>query len=385
MLLAAAGLLGRSLWTILQVEPGFNSADVLTLRLSLPASKYSNAAAHSAFYQTVIERVGAVPGIAAVGVTGALPLTGTPATTIEPEGNSNTDQLSADVITATPGFFTALKIPLRQGRLFAAIDLKGARPVALINEAAARRFWPDRENVLGRTITMKDWGAPYQAEVVGIVGNIHQAGADSDVAPAVYYPFAQFPETTLTQYMVVRTTGSQVRSDDPALQLGQTTSAVKNQVWTVDPSQPIGSIRMMDDIMAASVADRRFNLLLLTAFALAAVLLSGIGIYGIVAFAIAERTQEIGIRMALGAQASDLVLLVLSQGARPVAAGIAAGIAGTIGASRLLQALLFGVQPTDGRTLIGVVIAIGIVAAVACAGPIRCAMRTDPNIALRID
>jgi len=375
MLLAGAGLLGRSLWSVLEVEPGFNPADVLTFRVSLPPAKYQDAAAHDAFYQTVLERIATLPGIVAAGVTGALPLTGTPATTMEPEGSNATEQLSAEVITTTPGFFGVLQIPLRQGRLLARTDISGGHAVAIVNEAAARRFWPDGTSALGRTITMKDWGAPYQAEVVGVVGNVRQSGPDADVSPAVYYPFAQFPETTLSQSIVVRATGN----------LQRTIAAVKDQVWTVDPNQPIAAIRTMNEIMAASVAERRFNLLLLSAFALAAILLSAIGIYGIVAFAVAERTQEIGVRMALGARTRDLAILVLRHGARPVVAGIVAGVAGAIVASRLLETLLFGVRPTDAITLIGVVVTISAVAAVACAGPIRRAVRLDPVVALRLD
>jgi putative ABC transport system permease protein len=373
MLLAGTGLLARSLWAVLRIDPGFNSSGVLTFRVSLPASKYPTAAEHSAFYAAAIERIAGQPGISVTGVTGALPLTGTPATTMEPEASTATDQLSADVITASPGFFTALQIPLRQGRLFAATDVKGAPPVAVVNETAARRFWPDGVNPVGRTMTMKDWGAPYRAEVVGIVGDVHQAGADAEVSPAVYFPFAQFPETTLTQSIVVRTTGD----------LQRTISAVKEQIWAVDPSQPIASIRTMDAVMAASVAERRFNFVLLTAFGMTALLLSAVGIYGIVAFAVTERTQEIGVRLALGARTRDLVLLVVAHGARPVIAGIAAGLVGAFLASRLLATLLFGVRPTDTVTLMGVAIAIAVVATVACAGPVRRALRTDPIIALR--
>jgi ABC-type antimicrobial peptide transport system permease subunit len=220
---------------------------------------------------------------------------------------------------------------------------------------------------------MKDWGAPYRAEVVGIVGDVHQAGADADISPAIYFPFAQFPETTLTQSIVVRTTGD----------LERAISAVKAQIWAVDPSQPIAAIRTMDAVMAASVAERRFNVVLLTTFGIAALLLSAVGIYGIVAFAVAERTQEIGVRLALGARTRDLVLLVVAHGVRPAIAGIATGVVGALLASRLFATLLFGVRPTDALTLIGVVVAIGVVATAACAGPVRRALRTDPIVALR--
>jgi putative ABC transport system permease protein len=347
ILLCGAGLLGRSLWSVLQVEPGFNPSNVLTFRVSLPPAKYPDAGAHHAFYQSVLDRIIAVPGVVAAGVTGALPLTGTPVTTMEPERSTATEQLSADVVTATPEFFAALEIPLRQGRSFTPTDRKGTHAVMVINEAAARRFWPDGSSPLGRRITMKDWGTAYQAEVVGVVGDVHQAGSDSEVSPAVYYPLSQFPETTLTESIVVRAEGN----------LAQTVSMVKDQIWAVDSSQPIAAIRTMDEIMSVAVAERRFNLVVLSAFAVAAVLLSAIGIYGIVAFAVAERRHEFGVRIALGAPRSDLVRVVMTHAARPVAIGLAAGLGGVL-------------------TIVSVTL-------LACAAPVRRALRLDPVAALR--
>jgi len=375
MLLAGAGLLGRSLWSVLRVEPGFNPANVLTFRVSLPEAKYPDAAAHHAFYQSVLERLDALPRVLAAGVTGALPLTGTPATTMDPEGSTVTDQLSADVITVTPGFFDTLQIPLRQGRPFTRTDLKGTHSVAIVNETAARRFWPGSISPIGRTVTMKDWGTPYQAEVVGVVGDVHQGGSDADVSPAVYYPLAQFPETTLSESIVVRTTES----------LQQTISMTKDQVWAVDPSQPVASIRTMDEIMSASISTRRFNVVLLGAFALGAVLLSAVGIYGIVAFAVTARRQEFGVRIALGAPRSDVVRVVMTHAAQPVAIGLGAGLAGALLASRLLQTLLFGVRPADVVTLAGVALTIASVTVVACAAPVWRALRIDPIAALRME
>jgi len=360
---------------VLKVEPGFNPADVLTFRISLPPARYPDASANDAFYRSVLERTTALPGVVAAAVTGALPLTGTPATTMEPEGTSSTDQLSADVITVSPAFFSALEIPLRRGRLFSSTDVKGTQAIAIINETAMRRFWPDGASPLGRRITMKDWGAPYQAEIVGIVGDVHQAGSDADVSPAVYYPLTQFPETTLTQSIVVRTTGNPQA----------TVSMVKDQVWAVDPNQPIASIRTMDEVMSASVAERRFNLLVLAALACAAVLLSAVGIYGIVAFAVTERRHEFGVRMALGASRSHLVRLVMSYAFRPAAIGLLAGLGGALIASRLLQSLLFGVRSTDAMTLAGVALTIASVTVLACAVPVWRAVGLDPIAALRID
>ena len=160
ILSSSATLIGRSLWNILQIKPGYGASRAVVFRLALPPAAYPDAAAHNAFYARVLERISVLPGVSATGVTGALPLTGTPATTMEPEPNGSNEQLSADVITASPGFFEALRIPLRRGRLFTPSDTTGAPAVAVINDAAARRFWPDGTSPLGREITMKDWGAP---------------------------------------------------------------------------------------------------------------------------------------------------------------------------------------------------------------------------------
>ncbi len=193
--------------------------------------------------------------------------------------------------------------------------------------------------------------------------------------PPCDYPLAQFPETTLSHSIVVRATGN----------LEQTIAAVKSDVWAVDPHQPIASVRTMDDIAAASNAQRRFNVVVVGFFALGGVLLSALGIYGVVAFAVAERMHEFGVRMALGARSSDLVRLVVAHAARLVATGLAVGLGAAIAVARLLETLLYGVGPTDVLTFISVSAAIAFVAAVACAAPVRRAMRIDPIVAIRIE
>jgi len=204
---------------------------------------------------------------------------------------------------------------------------------------------------------------------------VHQAGVDVDASPAVYYPLAQFPETTLSEAIVVRASGD----------LAPVIAAVEDQVSVVDPRQPIGWIRTMDAIAAASTSDRQFNLLLIAAFAAAGLLLSALGIYGIVAFAVAERAREFAVRVALGAPRSELVRVVMAQPARPVAIGLAAGLGGAIIASRLLQTLLFGVTPTDPVALCVVAITVAGVTALACAGPMWRAAHLDPIVAIRVD
>jgi putative ABC transport system permease protein len=257
--------------------------------------------------------------------------------------------------------------------LFGDADRRGAAPVALVNEAAARQFWPAGTSPLGRALTMEDWGAPYRAEVIGIIGDVHQAGLEADVRPAVYYPMAQFPEPMLRQSIVVRTSG------DPMAVAG----SAREQIRLIDRDQPIAAVRPLSDVLGAAVAQRRFNLILIASFAAAALLLAAAGVYGIVAFAVGQRTQEIGVRVALGAGRSDVVRLVLAQGTVPVVAGVAAGIAGALAASRILDTLVFGVRATDAMTLASVALAVAAIALAASIAPARRALRVDPAVALR--
>jgi predicted permease len=300
-------------------------------------------------------------------------MSGTPATTMQPEGAAPSSHLMADVITASPGFFPALRIPLLRGRLISNADARGTQPVMLISETAARRFWPDGRDPVGRYVTMQDWGAPYQAEVIGVVGDVRQARPDSDVHPAVYYPVAQFPETLLRNSVVIRTAG------DPM----QIVAAAREQVWAIDRDQPVAFIRTLDQVLGGATAERRFDMMLLGAFSIAAVLLAAIGIYGVVAFAMARRTREIGVRMALGARRRDIVRLTLAEGATPVALGLTVGLAGAAIGSRAIEGLLFRVPAGDPITLGGVTALLALTALIACLIPARRALSIDPAVALR--
>lgn len=375
MLLSAAALLARSFLLVTRIDPGFDPAQVVALDISLPPARYAGAAAQADFYQRVLDRLAVLPGVTAAAVTGALPMTGTASTTMVPEGGHREQELAADVVPASPDYFTVLRIPLRAGRLFSEADRRGTAPVALINEAAASRFWPAGVSPLGRGLTMEDWGVPHRAEVIGIVGDIHQAGLEAAVRPAVYYPLAQFPETMLRQSVVIRTPG------DPLAVVG----AVREQIRAEDSDQPIASVRPLDDVLAGAVAQRRFNLLLIGSFAATALLLAGIGVYGIVAFAVGQRTREIGVRVALGARPADVVRLVLGQGAVPVSLGVAIGLAGARAASGLLDSLVFGISGTDASTMIGVALVVGALALAAAIVPARRALHVDPAVALRGD
>jgi putative ABC transport system permease protein len=374
MLLAAAGLLARSFSSVTAVRLGFDPSHVVSFDLTLPPARYPNAEAHGAFLHRVVERIAALPGVTAAGATGALAMSGTPSTTMEPEGTTVRDPLSADVITASPGFFAALRIPLERGRLFSNSDVSGSARVMLVSRSAARSFWPDGTDPIGRRITMKDWGQPYEAQVVGIVGDIHQTGPDADMRPAVYYPIVQFPETLIRNSIIMRTAGNPL----------DVVAAAREQVWAIDRDQPVATVRTMDQILSSAVAQRRFNMIVLGAFSLAAVLLAGVGIYGVVAFAVSERTREIGVRVALGATPLDVARLTFAQGAAPVGLGLMAGLAGAIAVSRAIEGLLFGVQGRDPATLAGVTVVVLVIGIIACVVPVSRALRIDPASALRM-
>jgi len=373
VLLFGAGLLGRSLLRVSQVPLGFDPHSVVTADLSLPAARYSGAAAHALFHSRVIEQLAAAPGIAAAGVTGALPLSPTAATTMIAQDGRDDQQASADVIATTPAAFTVFRIPLVRGRLITDLDRAGAAPVVLVNETAARQFWPAGIDPIGRGLEMRDWGAPYRATVIGIVADVRQAGADRPVSPAVFYPFSQFPETTLTQTIVVR-------SDLP---IERTIEIIRSAVAHVDDDQPIARAAAMTDRIVATLAPRRFNLELLGALAASALLLAAVGIYGIVAFAISSRTREIGVRLALGASPAHIARLALVRGAAPVAAGVLVGLSVSLAAARVVAGLLFGVQPRDPAALVFAVALVLAVALLAVAAPTRRALRVDPAVVLR--
>jgi predicted permease len=374
-LLFAAGLLGRSMLRLSNTPLGFDPQGVVTVDLSLPAARYADAAAHARFYAQLIDRLRAIPGVAVAGATGALPLSPTAATTMIPQDGRTDQQSIADVIAVTPGALEAFRIPVVKGRSMTDRDDAAGAPVALINETAARQFWPAGVDPVGRTIEMRDWGAPYRATVVGVLGDLRQAAPDQPPAPAVFYPLAQFPQTTLTQTVVVRI----------AAPIDRVMPQVRAAVVRVDPDQPIAFAAPMQDRIAVSLAPRRLNLQLLAAFAAAALLLAGVGIYGLVAFAMAARTREIGVRMALGASPRQIAALSFARGATPVLAGIAAGVVAALAAADALAGLVYGIAPRDPATLIFAVALVLAATLAAIAAPTRRALRVDPAVTLRAE
>ena len=242
----------------------------------------------------------------------------------------------------------------------------------IINDEMARQYWPN-DDPIGRRVTMKDWGPPLTGEIVGVVGDVRADGLDSDVRPMIYWPNPQFP--TIFNNLVVRTDG------DPL----KVFPAIQTQVWSVDREQPLTRIQTMEDVIAGSVAPRRFNMLLLGIFAGLALLLAAVGIYGVLSYAVVQRKHEIGIRMALGARASDVLKMILKQGMGLTFAGVGIGLVAAFGLTRLMKGLLYTVSASDPLTLSSAIVLLCVVALLACYVPARRATRLDPMKILRHD
>jgi putative ABC transport system permease protein len=376
ILLAGAGLLGRSLLRVLRESPGFNPDRLLTLQVFLSPVRYPEGDSNSAVVlHEMLERVRAVRGVRSAGVVNALPITGGPSTEFVIEGRPAPrlgEEPAADIRVADPGYFPAMDISLLAGRTFTDHDTSTSARVVLINETLARTFWPN-ENPLGHRITMKDWGPPLTGEIVGVVGDIKGNALDATVGPMLYWPYTQFGQIFNTMV---------VRSEDDPLRL---TAAVKDRIWSVDRDQPVSGVQTMDQILSDSVARRRLYVVLLGVFASVALFLAAAGIYGVVSYSVTQRTREIGIRVALGAERVDVLWLMIAQAAKLALTGELLGILLALGLTRLMTGLLFGVSAADPFTFSGAAILLSAVALAACYIPARRAMRVDPMVALRYE
>jgi predicted permease len=375
VLLIGAGLMIRTLWNIQHVPMGFDPGNLVTANISLPSARYPQREQKTGFFQQLIERVRALPGVQAVGAISRLPVTGGyGATSIAIEGRAEMTNLLPQARpriyprTITPEYFQAMRIPLLKGRFMTSKDDGNAPLVVLINETAAQRYWPG-QNSLGQRVQIGG-GNPWK-EVIGIVGDTkHRGGLDQDILPEVYFPWAQYTQSSGT--LVVR--GTNVSSLVPA---------IRSKVQELDKQLPISSVRTMEEIVEGSISTSRTNTLLLALFAGIALALAAIGIYGVMAYSVAQRTHEIGVRMALGAQSSDALKLVLKQGMRLALAGVLIGLIAAFGLTRLMKTLLFGISETDTTTFIIIPLLLVVVAMLACYLPARRATKVDPLIALR--
>ncbi len=383
VLLAGAGLLIKSFLRLQAVNPGFEAENALAIRLSLPKAQYSNRAAVTVFYEKLRPRLESLPGVEAVGFVSALPLSGVSFSipfTIEGRATSPDESHRADYRAVDAGYFRALKIPLIAGREFNERDAAETPPVALISQNLARRHWP-QGSPLGARLRINDNNqGPRPVEVVGVVGDVKHLSLDGEPAPHIYLPVRQAHEDgvawlTNTQYWLLRTTV------DPLT----LSAAARREIQAVDRNAPASNIRTMEQYLAASVAPRRFNLRLLSIFAVAALILAGAGLYGVISHGVAQRKRELGIRIALGARPGDVLKLVTGEGMALAIIGVALGLMAALALTRVMEGLLFGVRATDPLTYMVIALLLMLVALLACYIPARRATKVDPLIALRSD
>ena len=382
MLLVGAGLLTQSLVRLSRVDPGFEAEEVLAVGVSHSPRVYTSVGSWSGLLDRVLERVAAIPGVESVAMNDHLPLSGsTSSSSTLAEGAPRDDDdayVSATVEIVSPGYHRTLGIPLLSGRDFNAGDHGEALPVAVVSQSLADLFWPG-ESALGKRLDLESFEDedPLYRTVVGVVGDVRRYGLDQPSQPALYLPHWQpsrwsqdrLPEMTL----VASTTG------DPMALLG----AIREAVRGVDPNLPLDWPRTLEAEVARSTSDRRLWSTLLTLFAGCALLLAAIGLYGVLAFAVGNRTREIGVRLALGADARRILSTVLGEGMILVAIGALSGLLLAVLSTRLLSGLLFGIAETDPSTYVGVALVVGAVALLACAGPALRAARVQPVVALR--
>ena len=374
VLLAGAGLLIKSFMHLREIDPGFNPDNILTMRLGVPWKKYAQGEPRAQIFKQLIDQVKATPGVQSAGATLSLPLGGDTfnvGRNLVLEGHPMTpdEQSNAMYLAITPDYFQTLQIPLKAGRTFIEQDNLQNTKVVIVNETMARRLWPG-ESPIGRRFTI--WrDEKFPREVVGVVGDTKET-LDKEAGNQMYVPYAQDP-TWGTLSLVVRTSG------EPTALAASVREAIRN----VEKGVPTYNLKTMNDVVSTSAAPRRIPMLLMSAFAGVAMLLAMLGIYSVTSYYVTQRTHEIGVRMALGAQIADVIKLVLSRAMALAAVGIAIGLAGAIAVTRYLTSLLFGVKPIDVVTFIAVAIMLALVVLVACLVPARRATRIDPLEALK--
>jgi putative ABC transport system permease protein len=383
MLLVGAGLLMRSFVRLQAVDPGFHTEQALTFDLTLPDARYAEDAQRVGFFDQLMPKLTALPGVRAAGTVMGLPLSGMQFNiSFRIEGRPPVrpaDEPSMEIRVASPEYFSTIGIPLKRGRVFTDRDTAGSPSVVLITESAARQFFPN-EDPIGRTITL-GWGKRDKSgvrhaaggQVVGVVGDVKDAGLSEPNPPQLYMPLGQWPVGSMSVVLKTATPPSSLAE------------AVRAQVYAVDPNLPVSNVRTLDQIVSRSISQPRFYMLLLTLFAALALALAAIGIFGVLSYAVSQRTREIGIRMALGAEGRSVIALIVRQAMMLVAAGLSAGTIAAVFVAQTMTKMLFSVRPTDPATFAGVAVVLAAVALLASYLPARRATRVDPIVALRAE
>jgi putative ABC transport system permease protein len=373
LLLVAAGLLVRSLVRVQQINPGYDATNVAVIPVTLPSADYPKFENTIQFVDSALANLSSIPGVKSVAAAGVLPLRPAPQTDFELVGKPRDpdNEPSAFVFTATPDYFKTLSIPLISGRSLSAQDTSTAPTVVLINQRMVNLYYPG-ENSVGRTIIMKDWGDPLPAQIIGVVGDVRQDSLETDPKPAVYFSFAQFPQGTLVTYLLAKTDSSPQ----------SLASIFRQRIWSIDKRMPV-QVSSMEIVIGDSLARRRFMLTLLATFAGIALLLAIIGVYGVISHSVSQRTREFGIRLAVGAQRRQVLLMMVRQGLTISLTGVAIGLILAIFLTRAMNSLVFGVSASDPLTFAAVSALLLFVAIAASLLPAYRAMRVDPAIALR--
>jgi len=382
VLLIGAGLMIRSLWELRKVQPGFDPHNVLTMTVPLPRNRYSSPAGQVAFFQEVLTRIRALPGIDSAGVIDDLPLDGggshQPFSIEGRPVRQMSDQPEVDVRLISPGYIHAMHIPILRGRDLSDADVAGRPGAVLISDSLARRFWPN-EDPIGRHLTLTFF-PDIVREVVGIVGDVKLDSLDETRPVAtIYHPLAQVSVSPGEAWRSFGMTFTVRTHSDPVNSI----SAVTGAIHQVGPDLPVVDVMSMNDVIAQSVSPQRFNMLLLACFAGLALVLAAVGIYSVLSYTVRRRVREIGIRMALGASHSDVVRMVLTDGLKPILMGIALGLVAAIALSRVVASLIFGVRATDPLTFAAVALLLMLVGVFATIVPAYRATRIEPVRILR--
>jgi putative ABC transport system permease protein len=381
VLLAGTGLLLRSFWRVLEVRPGFNPAHLTTVQIWIPISNnpasdpYSVEEKRADFLLKVFQRVSTLPGVEQVSISGndTLPMnSGRNYSVFSIQGRPTESDRNpvADIAVVDTQYFRTMEVPLIAGRNFTELDTYQTQPVAVIDQTLARQYWPS-ENPIGQLLKFGFGRGLQGVTIVGVVGDIKSDGFEATSVPHIYVALGQFAPVNAVVFL---------RSRTDAASLGE---AVRHEVEAVDANVPVHSISTMDQIIARSVADRRFALELLGVFAAVALLLAAVGIYGVMSYSFSQRTHEVGVRVALGAQRLDILRMAIGEGMRVVVIGLASGLVGAAIVARVFRSMLFGIGPADPMTFVCVSAILAAVALFACYIPAQRATRVDPLVALR--